>query len=256
MSLFDLLDNYKTTPSIEINKIKSILRRRRNISLIDTISFEEALDYLYKTSEFGSYELSIDDFIEKIALKNYDSKNENANILPYRRLCEFLLTLLDKENYYKHKDLFSVDEKQLWMLLFKGLSSCGYTVEYDENGHRATRKIDVEAEAVAASNPDYKECIFNYLISKELDEKESALTSLSIKLEAVQSEDKYVKKIREYVQLLRHKEEKKNEKKYSWFFNECYESNLDDLFKLFLSSIMHEKCLPILEAFRNKCEEE
>ena len=254
MNLFETLDNYKTTPSKEIYKIKSILKRNKSISLTRTTTFEKALDYLFKISKFGSYELDIDSFIEKIALKDYDPDNEKSNILQYRRLCEFLLNLLDDETYYENKQVFDEDEKQLWSLICNGLRLCGYMQIYDSNNQRVTKKIDPEAESVAALNKDYKDDIFDFLIAKDINQKEAALTNLSIKLEALKSQDKYIKSNREFVQLLRHKEEYLLNPKYSWFFeDDDYEENLDKLFRIFLSTISYSDSIDYINDFKQKC---
>lgn len=253
LNLYDTLDNYVTNPELEISKISAILDRVKNVSVLETISFRSALNETYMTSVFGSYELDINQFINRVVLKGFMPNQKTTHVVPYRKLCEFLLELLETGVPAKYKKLFANDEKQLLSLITVGLKSCGYEI-INYQDHRVTKKIDIVAEAVASTNIDYKEYIFDYLLSKSLDEKEDALTSLCIKLEATKSNDKYVKRIREYIQLLRHKEEKKSDKKYRWFFDSYdYDNNLDKLFRLLLLSIVHENSSKLLVEFDLKC---
>ena len=248
-----MLDTYKTNPSNELAKIDNLLIRKERVIGEGQISFKYVLNIVFKKSIFGGYETDLDAFINNVIKNNREQMGEELTIVGYRYLCEMLIELLDIGIPYDYEEYFCDDAKQLKTLVYEGLKSTGYNV-INYKDYKVTKKIDEEAEAVAATNPEYKEFIFDYLIAKNKEQKESALTRLSIKLEGLKSKDAYIKANREYVQFLRHKEEFVDNPKYSWFFNKSeYGNNLDNLFKIFIATISYNSALPIIEYFRKQC---
>lgn len=251
MNLFETLDTYKTNPSNEIRKIEEILRRERDPDFY-SVPFKEVFSYLFEKSEFCTHETSFDSFLKNIVGIDHRYKTDfDAN--NYRHLCELLLNLEKIPMKDSYVEAFGADFAQLEKMIFNGLDRMGYKLTKDSNKHIVTMKKDEAAEAIASTNKDYNKNIFDYLLAKTVDEKEKVITSLAIQLEATQPKDAYSKKNREFVQLPRHKDEKINDPKYSWFFEpNIYECNLDKLFGIYLSIISHDSCHDSLEEFKAK----
>ena len=252
MSLFDYLDVYKTTPANEIRKISSLLKTK--VIYYGSTAFVNLFVELFPSSLFAAYEPSFSEFLNTFVFADFDATNkEKTEFLQYRYYCELLLNLLNVNAEIGFKNSVAEEINQLKRMIDNGTSGCGLKLVRDKNNHIVTMKKDEKAEAIAAINKEFKEPIFDYLIAKTIKEKESALTSLSIKLEAIKSDDSFFKTNKEFVQLLRHKEEKKRDNKYSWFFVEKnYEKNLDDLFELLLAMISHKKGVSISKEFKSK----
>ena len=249
MNLFEFLDTYKTNPSTEIEKINSILNRTEYVSGIGQISLKDAFDYVYANTPFASHEPDIDSFLKKI-LNGYHFGDTSEAILSYRFLCEFILALLTYPMDYAVSSYFEDHMEQLKKIIVNGLNKSGYEiVPYGKMS--VTKKKDEQAETIASANETYKKNILDYLLTKGVDEKEKVLTSICVQLEALKPIDNYVKECREWIQLLRHKDENINSQKYSWFFiKETYEENLDKLFRICLSIIAHDGCRRYLDDFK------
>lgn len=252
MSLFDSLDTYKTTPKQEIRKINSILDTK--VTYYGTRRFVELFTNLFPHSCFAEYEPNYSDFISNHVFILHDPENDSkTSILQYRYFSEFLLNLLNVNTLADFKNCTKGQINQLRRLIDKGMGNCGYKIIKDSKNRIVTSKSDETAEAVASTNPALKECIFEYLIAKTKNEKEIALTVLSNKLEAIKNADAFFKSNKEFVQLLRHKDEIINNPKYSWFFEDAkYEDNLDQLFRLFLSMIVHKDGNTISDEFKKR----
>ena len=246
-----MLDNYKTNPANEIRKINAILRRTHC-----SISLWNALNDCYLESDLCSYEPSLDNFYKNCIVNNYlyDEIDEfEVEVIRYRLFVELLLELLEYPSSYNEYGEFVKDINQLKLTILEGLKKLGYGLK-DFNGKKVTYKCDVVAETIAVSNNDYANDIFDYLISKSISEKETALTNLSIKLEALKPKDTFMKNTRDYIQMMRHREERKKTKQYSWFFEkEEYEKNLDDLFRILICYVAHDGCLDIINLYDSKC---
>ncbi len=245
-----MLDNYQTNSGNEMRKMWSILNRKHC-----GISFWHALDSVYRKSFFCSIEPTLQDFYLNFIRKNsvYENLEDyEISIYQYRFLSELMFNLLSNYNNEFYLEDFDDDIKQLLLIMREGLKKCGYCFK-ELNGKYYTSKIDIIAETIAAENKDYSNDIFDYLIAKALIEKENALTSLSIKLEAVKPFDSYTKNARDYIQMLRHKKERMNDKQYSWFFDKKkYESNLDNLFRILICYIAHINSYKEIVDFDNK----
>ena len=251
MNLFEMLDTYQTNPVKEIKKIKSILNREGYVNYHHYF-LKDAFDLTYSSTSFASHEPTFDDFLKNIVFEGYNQEDVNCAIKSYRYLCEFLLALIDSGINYAFEETFGDDIAQLQKIINAGLERSGYTL-VKHGKYKVTSKKDEQAEATAAIHKEYQKNILDYLLAKAVDEKEKVLTSLSIQLDGHKPSDSYSKDCREWVQLLRHKEEKIVDSKYSWFFdNDDYEKNLDKLFRIYLSIISHDDCHDYLEEFKSK----
>lgn len=245
-----MLDTYKTNPVNEINKIKTILNRSGYVDFVYR-HLSDGFEMVFANTSFASYEPSFKDFLNNIIFKDYNPKDLQTAITSYRYFSEFLMALIDYGVDYSFEETFGNDIAQLEKIILLGLDNCGYTIVKSRK-NRVTKKKDEQAESIAATNNKYSKNILDYLLAKTLDEKEKVLTSLAIQLESTSPKDKYSKQNREFVQLLRHKDEKIKDPKYSWFFNdENYENNLDKLFKVYLSVIAHDDCFDYLQEFNS-----
>lgn len=254
MNLYEFLDTYQTSPVLEINKIKSILERTEYISGLGRYSLKDVFDIVYSESSFASHEPNIDDFLNNIVLRDYREDNEIGAITNYRYLCEFLFALIELDMNYDFQSYFGEHIRQLKNIMMAGLEKSGYTIVPYGN-HTVTKKKDDQAESIAATNGEFRVNIMDYLLAKTTSEKEKVLTLLANQLEATQPKDCYSKQNRELVQLLRHKDEKLKDQRYSWFFEKNeYEKNLDSLFKVYLSIISHDNCHDFLDKFKNNKE--
>ena len=246
-----MLDTYQTNPVKEINKIKSIINREGYVNY-EHYDLKDVFDLAYSYTSFASHEPSFDDFLQNIVFQDYDPIDIKGAIKNYRYLCEFLLALIDSGINLAFKETFEDDIAQLEKIISLGLERSGYTL-VKHGKYKVTSKKDEKAEATAAVHKEYQKNILDYLLAKTLDEKEKVLTSLSIQLDGHKPSDNYSKECREWVQLLRHKEEKITDPKYSWFFDsDDYEKNLDKLFRIYLSVISHDDCHNYLEEFKSK----
>lgn len=256
MNLFDLLANYKTTPEEEINKIYQIIYRH----IFGTKTLWDYLSEVFYRSKFASFQPDIDSFISAFVFRNeiFEQKNEEEiELLKYRLFVEFLsnlfLVCLKSDLYYKDaKDSIW----QIKSIIKEGLQHFGFEL-IENNYNYVTAKKDLTAEIIATCNKDYKDDIYDFLIAKSVSEKENALTNLSIKLQAVKPLDSFSRRVREYIQLLRHKTEKKEDPNYSWFFEKAdYDKNLDGLFKILICFISHQDCYQTLTDFDKNSHKE
>ena len=256
MNLDDLINGYRTTPIKEIGKINSILQRKDYV-WSNHVLFLELFRKSYLYSQYAKYETTFERFYKNVILENdsLDGLDDNEKaLIQYRSYCELIFNLLtvDVEDIKPYRSAFSDDIKQLIELINNGLLLCGYKV-VTKDKHFITEKIDIVAEAVSAIDKAYQEDIMDYLSAKTVKEKDQALTSLSIKLNAMEPNNNYVKQNKKYVQFLRHREEKKYEDVSSWFFNkEDYSINLDKLFKIFVFMIAYNNCSNIINEFDSR----
>lgn len=248
-----MLDGYKTNPKNEIRKINDLLKERVSY---DGRSMWEILDASFHYSELNIIETDLKSFYTNLILKNpcYEGLLvEEIMVLQYRFLCELILNLL---YIGQNSNVFYPDVKEIIQikgLIKNGLELCGYKIEFKKK-HYVTRKTDIHAEAISIKNKEYKEYIFDYLIAKTLEDKESALLNLCNKLEAEKAVDTYTRHVRDYVQFLRHPEERKKLPRYSWFYKkESYLENLEKLFKILLTYIGHLSSFNELNEFDKNC---
>lgn len=141
------------------------------------------------------------------------------------------------------------------------LKSVGYELqEIEKEKHEFEAiKINPEAESVAARSPKgIRKLVFEYLGTKDKDEKTKErvlldlINELGPALKSYNKNDenvaKRVKKVGEYLQLMRHPAENREKEKNSWFY-ENKEHYLDDLFNLCIFVQNYELTKRTIEKF-------
>ena len=246
-----MLDNYETNPINETRKIWDVLKKQDSYQ-----SLWDSLDDDFSKCELSAHESSLNNFYTNFIWKNeiYNGLNDfEISVLRYRLFVELILYLFDFHVLNAWSYDYGAEMDQIKLIIDNGLKKCGYGLK-ESNKKVITYKLDIVAETTAANNKHYSEDIFDYLIAKTAEEKEKALTSLSIKLEAVKPIDGFTKSNRDYVQMMRHKEERISLDKYSWFYKKSdYSKNLDKLFKILICYISHIDCAKDVAEFDNKC---
>jgi len=131
---------------------------------------------------------------------------------------------LNQLNYYLEKDTFI----QFLEIISTSLKSMNFKIEIvnEEIGDVKIIKDNPEAECVAKQSPkNIREAIIDYLGSRDSDSKEKEkslhhlIDMLELTLEKYENAD-IVNKVKEYVQLVRHPEKKKEQKEYAWYFKD------------------------------------
>ena len=258
MNLNDVLNNYKTTPENEMRKIEEMLSAR-SFYYDGMMTLIEILREEFLSSDYKKYETTFDSFYSNVIL--CDSNFVGLNTLEKKLTSlimyeEFLLNLLLRGKIHNYHASVTKAAAHLISIISEGLAKMGYEIE-DNEGEYYIKKIDAIAEIAATNNPTFSRDIFDYLVSKTVKNKEDALLNLSNRLNAIKECPGYVKQNKEYVQLLRHKDEKIKDPKYAWFYNESsYNDNLDKLFKIFISMISYCDAFGVIEEFDTNCGRE
>lgn len=252
-SIFLRLNEYKGDPISEYNKINDLIHGKEcylaNIYGIFNsnfekcellrshfVSFEDCLcNYtynlnVYKTSIFGNLP-------EDIQILLLDEYLDYCELLSYISLS--LYKLMFKKiwhNQYFNSQLYL----QLIDIIKAGLASMNYhlTIFNEETNETKVIKNNEEAEMIAAqSSSSIKDIILLYLgtRNKNVEDKKIYLHKFIDLLEPVfkKYNNEPIASVREYVQLLRHPEMKKNDEKYKWFY-EDESKYLDELFSMCL----------------------
>lgn len=248
-SIFLRLSEYKSDPIVEYNKINKLIHEYycydfndlydffsyhfANCKLLSShyVSFDACLsDYLYNLGKYNECCFKdLEEDIQKILLNEY---------LDY---CE-LITYMHSYLYnLAHKNKIDLQlYSQLKDIIETGLRSMNYQVTIIDKKTKETRvvKINEEAEIVAAqSQESIKDVILLYLGTRDnnIEDKKIYLHKFIDLLEPVLKKynNEPISSIREYVQLLRHPETKKNDQKYIWFY-ENESEYIDKLFSMCL----------------------
>lgn len=251
-SIFDRLKNYKSNPINEYNKISNYIE---NLYFNYSDSF---LSYLneahYYCNDFRIIFPELNELLDSTcgtissytSIKNFDnyfSDDKKETLLnEFLTYCQIILTLIfvfrkhknDITNYNMTVDVNNSDTDYCLTLISTSLKSFGYKYICPNNDHGV--EIISEnpiAESVAAmSDNTISDPIYLYLGTRDIKAKETYLHDLIDSIEPLlkkYSDQNLIKKIREYVQLVRHPEVKKDEKEYKWFF-ENKKQYLDELF--------------------------
>lgn len=250
-SIFITLSEYKTNPILEFYKIEKILYKkcdfdRRLIDILDTcfmmsdflrfkfVCINDALESFRKV--FRKFQNCIYDVLEQ----------EDKYILEdaYLNYCEILYHLFSflTEDFILRFDFY--DNRALEQakgMICSGLKAMNFKIVCIDEKQKLFEviKINQGAEVVAALSPtNIKEAIIGYLGARDSDiaEKETRLLTLinllTPNIKKYRNE-KTISKVSEFVQLIRHSEEKKEEPAYKWFY-ENKSKYLDDIFSLCL----------------------
>lgn len=231
--------------------------------------------FLY-CKELRSHFISFDDCIKTCCfkLKEYKipaepyysslSESEKEILLDeYLTYCQVVLTCLSylKENADQILSKYfsdGINDKvitQFTELITSGLKSFNYKRVLIGKSLNAEIIMDNPvAEVIASeSSRDVSEAIMGFLGNRDIKIKEKYLHDFIDFLEPTikkYSDQPTVKKIKEYVQLLRHPEIKKEEKEFKWYFNNK-RKNLDKLFELCLFVQQYDLSKSIINEFED-----
>lgn len=254
-SIFDLIDEYKSDPITEYEKIDNFIR---NTDCVDYETIYDTLKRRYPLCEkifttYPTFEECLDVFTKSIkenriylfsSLSDNSKKDVLDNFLNY---CEVLSHIVyfglknKGEGYDIYRNNYIVRSfKRLLSVVETSLKSIGFKLEISDKDSLETRaiKINPQAEFVAARSPqNIRETIICYLAARDGDitAKGNELHRLIDFLEPTFNKYKVspISDIREYTQLLRHPEMKKSETGYKWFNDDKNkEKYLDDLFSM------------------------
>ncbi|MDD4157407.1 MAG: hypothetical protein PHY08_12630, partial [Candidatus Cloacimonetes bacterium] len=251
-SIFLKVKEYNGNPIDEYNKISSFLNKKcyYNYSIysllndnfqcstllrINYIDFDNCLNSViknldvYADSDFsyleeGTQEILLDDFL------TYCELITHIYFVTYNN---YIKRIWDDTHFDKNIYIQLID------LIKASLKSMNHDIKMidDDTSEVLAIKCNPEAESVAEQSPtSLKEAIIYYLGSRDndLEEKENRLHKIIDLLEPILKKYKEldaVKKVEEYVQLIRHSELKKNEENYKWFF-ENKGDYIDDIFMM------------------------
>lgn len=195
--------------------------------------------------------------------------DEEKTIDEFLSFCEILAHMKAVVEATCFEEIMQSDDfdNDLWNqfsdMLQSSLKSIGYELkEMDEEKHEFEAiKINSEAESVAARSPKgIRKLVFEYLGTRDKDEKTKErvlldlINELAPALKSYNKNDenvaKRVKKVGEYLQLMRHPAENREKEKNSWFYgNE--ELYLDDLFNLCIFVQNYELTKKTIEKFQS-----
>lgn len=277
-SIFDLIDEYKSDPIEEYKKIDDFVR---NTYCVDWDTYYETLEKRYPLCEklfttYPTFEKCLDAFTKSIKENEFYSfsslsDNSKKDVLDdFLNYCEalshivcFSLKTIGESNNNRQSQCIVRSFKGLLSVVKTSLKSMGFKLEVLDENSLETRaiKINPQAEFVAAHSPqNIRETIICYLAAREGDitAKENELHRLIDLLEPTfkkcrESPISDIKDIKEYTQLLRHPEVKKNETGYKWFNDDKNkEKNLDDLFSMCVFVEQYQLVKENLKVFKER----
>lgn len=255
-SIFDLIDEYKSDPITEYEKIDNFIR---NTDCADCVTIYDTLKRWYPLCEklfttYPTFENCLDVFTKsikenRIYLFSYLSDNSKKDVLDdFLNFCEvlshivhFCLKTTGESNNNRQSQCTVHSFKGLLSIVETSLKSMGFKlVVLDENSLETKAiKINPQAEFLAARSPqNIRETIICYLAARDGDitAKENELHRLINFLEPTfkkYNRESPISDIKGYTQLLRHSEVKKSETGYKWFNDDKNkEKYLDDLFSM------------------------
>lgn len=245
------LSEYKSDPIIEYNKINELIHKNSycyygfcDIYIFFRYHFANCK---LLRSHYVSFDACLSDYENNLRIykdscfKNLEKDNQINLLNDYLDYCELIT--------YMHSNLYNLAHKnkidlqlysQLKDIIETGLRSMNYRVTIIDKKTKETRvvKINEEAEIVAAqSQESIKDVILLYLGTRDnnIEDKKIYLHKFIDLLEPVLKKynNEPISSVREYVQLLRHPETKKNDQKYIWFY-ENESEYIDKLFSMCL----------------------
>lgn len=255
-SIFDLIDEYKSDPITEYEKINNFIR---NTDCVDYETIYDTLKRWYPLCEkifttYPTFEECLDVFTKSIKEKRiylFSSLSDNSKkdvLDDFLNYCEalshivcFSLKTIGESNNNRQSQCIVRSFKGLLSVVKTSLKSMGFKLEISDKDSLETRaiKINPQAEFVAARSPqNIRETIICYLAARDGDitAKENELHRLINFLEPTfknYNRESPISDIKGYTQLLRHSEVKKSETGYKWFNdNKNKEKYLDDLFSM------------------------
>lgn len=249
-SIFLKVKEYKGDPITEYNKICKFLQKdcyysHSLYSLLECnfqcslllrpnyVDFEDCLNDC--VSNLNTYSESVFEYL--------DENTQESLLDDFLTYCEIIIHMQLVAYNNDVKDLLhnSNFDKEIYLqltdLIKTSLKSMNHDIKVcnEETSECVAIKCNAEAEAVAEQSPlNLKKAIIYYLGARDADitEKENRLHKIIDLLEPIlrtYKELEAVKKVEEYVQLIRHPETKKDDIQYKWFFNNK-EEYIDSIF--------------------------
>ena len=257
-SLFERIKNYSSNPVNEFKKINSFINKTEVDHLIKLSTlFEDAFVYCkdlrriypdykdciwqncsslfhYDAISNDSYNSSIDEDTKELLLNDF---------LTY---CQIVLTMvnyiINKQSEILSKHFITSLNAEIINQLVEMIESSLKCFNYKHYIKKDSLNVELAmdnpvAEATAAeSKTDIADVIMGYLSNRDVKTKENHLHTFIDLIEPLfktYSDQPIIKKIREYSQLIRHPEVKKDNPQYKWFFANK-KKHLDNLFSLCL----------------------
>ena len=274
-SLFERLKNYSSNPIDEYHKLKSFLENAIVDRYYDLYLSTLLSEAFLCCRELRSYFVSLEDCVKTNCsnLEKYQipadyylllSENEKETALDeFLTFCQVQLTCLSylKKNAQQilHNHYINNFESEVVVqfgeLIGSSLNSFNYKCAF------AKESLNVEivlnnpvAEVIALeSTKDISEAIIGFLSNRDIKTKEKYLHDFIDMLEPTlkkYSDQSLIKRTKEYIQLLRHPEIKKESKEYKWYFNNK-RKYIDKLFELCLMVQQYDLCKQIIDDFEN-----
>lgn len=249
-SIFLSINDYKSDPITEIKKIDKVLQKECGYyTTIYSFLKQSFVQSKVLRSRFVDLDDCVDSLIYNIShnyncycFETLDSNTQTIIFNEFFNYCEVIFHLLFLAYKYKKKYINDFDENvylQAIDVINVSLKSLNHKIIYlDEKEYLfEVIKIDPESEIVAAQSENtIKQAILHYLGARDnnIKEKENRLLQLIVLLEPNIKKFKNessISKVSEYVQLIRHSEEKKKEKEYQWYYDNK-EKYLDYIFAM------------------------
>ena len=274
-SIFSQLAEYKSDPLTEYRKIDQLIAMKSGIYSESLSNVFEAIFSL--TEGIRGYYVNYDDCIKRNTSQLSKNRNNTFANLPcetqcavteeFLKYCEIiahLIAILCSPNNQSIVYSCNLDKgvyNQLVEMMHNSLHSIGYElVQEDAKTHTYSAiKINPEAESVAVQSPKgIRKLVYEYLGTRDEDEKTKErvlldlINELGPALKSYNKNDenvaKRVKKVGEYLQLMRHPAENREKEKNSWFYGNK-EHYLDDLFNLCIFVQNYELTKRTIEKF-------
>ena len=249
-SIFLSINDYNSDPITEIDKIDRVLQKECGYyTTIYNLLNQSFVRSKLLRSRFVNLDDCIDSLIYNIShnynrcdFERLDSNIQNIIFNEFFNYCEVIFHLLFLAYKYEKINTTDFDENvflQAIDVIKVSLKSLNYQIVClnEEEFLFEVIKINPESEIVAAQSENtIKQAILHYLGARDNDikEKENRLLQLIVLLEPNIKKFKNessISKVSEYVQLIRHSEEKKKEKEYQWYFDNK-EKYLDYIFAM------------------------
>lgn len=279
-SVFTRLENYKGNPLDEYVKILNLIK---NEYCYEGKTIFGIFEYCFSSSQLlrsrhVDFESCLKTYLPEITRVtqlnevNYGSPfkgDEEKTFDEFLSFCELLahMKAVAEETYVNEimqSDEFDIN---LWNqfsdMVRTSLKSIGYELEeIDEEKHKFEAvEINPEAEIVAEQAPkEVRTLIFEYLGAREDDKKNRERVLLDLITELLPTLKRYkqndenaairLKKVSEYVQLMRHSAENREKEKNSWFYGNKGHY-LNDLFNLCIFVQNYELTKKTIEKFQS-----
>lgn len=249
-SIFLTIKDYKSDPITEMKKIDNILQKEcgyyTTIYNVLTRNFVKSKELRVRFVDLDECISSLIPFISDNyncfdfqSLSTVIQKNIYDEFFDYCETIIHLLSISYESAEHEIEDFDNDTYMQAVESIIYSLKSLNYKIDYLDEKKQTFQviKINPEAEIVAAqSEITIKQSIIHYLGARDndLEEKENRLHKIIDLLELSfkkYTNDNNVKKIREYIQLIRHPKTYENRPEYKWFYDEK-DKYLDELFSL------------------------